>query len=87
MTPDDRKIEIMHRAFTSNVQRLTEDTIEMNIKAEKAIDQLKEVEIMITKYREYLATENRQVDWTLPKFILNIHDTIKKARRILEDNL
>lgn len=87
MTPTDRKIKIMHRVYTSNVQRLTEDIIEMSQKTDQAIRQLEAVEMMTNTYREYLAVAKQGGDWTLPKFMQHLNETTKKARQALEEKI
>ncbi len=84
MTPTDRKIEIMNRTYSSNVQRLTNEVIELKIEKERAIKELKEVETMTRHYQQYLVTEGKGGDWTLSKFMQNLNDTTIKSRVILE---
>ena len=51
---------------------------------EKAIKDLKAVEMMTRQYRQYLASEDQGGDWTLSSFMRHLNDTTIKSRSILE---
>lgn len=80
----DRKIQILNRTYASTVQRLTEDIIEMKLKTEQAIRELEAIEMMTSKYQEYLRGSNRGGDWTLESFMEHLRATAEKSRQILE---